>query len=65
MTKVGNYAVAGAPAARPGGVVRRSRSADRHAMVAYKDVERVVDVVARAGLARSVVRLVPVGVVKG
>jgi len=32
---------------------------------AYKDVERVVDVVARAGLARRVVRLVPIGVVKG
>ena len=32
---------------------------------AYKDVERVVGVVARAGLARRVVRLVPIGVVKG
>jgi tRNA-splicing ligase RtcB (3'-phosphate/5'-hydroxy nucleic acid ligase) len=32
---------------------------------AYKDVERVVDVVARAGLARRVVRLRPLGVVKG
>jgi tRNA-splicing ligase RtcB len=32
---------------------------------AYKDVERVVDVVERAGLARRVVRLVPIGVVKG
>ena len=32
---------------------------------AYKDVERVVDVVARAGLARRVARLVPIGVVKG
>ncbi len=32
---------------------------------AYKDVERVVDVVERAGLARRVVRLVPLGVVKG
>jgi len=32
---------------------------------AYKDVERVVDVVDRAGLARKVARLVPLGVVKG
>jgi tRNA-splicing ligase RtcB len=32
---------------------------------AYKDVERVVDVVAAAGLARRVVRLRPLGVVKG
>src|SRR5581483_9998873 len=32
---------------------------------AYKDVERVVDVVDRAGLARKVARLRPVGVVKG
>jgi tRNA-splicing ligase RtcB len=32
---------------------------------AYKDVERVVDVVERAGLARRVARLVPLGVVKG
>jgi tRNA-splicing ligase RtcB len=32
---------------------------------AYKDVDRVVDVVARAGLARSVARLTPLGVVKG
>jgi tRNA-splicing ligase RtcB len=32
---------------------------------AYKDVERVVEVVEQAGLARRVVRLVPIGVVKG
>mgnify|MGYP003871997657 CR=1 FL=1 len=32
---------------------------------AYKDVERVVNVVAAAGLARKVARLRPVGVVKG
>ena len=32
---------------------------------AYKDVERVVDVVEAAGLARRVVRLRPLGVVKG
>lgn len=35
------------------------------APTAYKDVERVVDVVHRAGLARRVARLRPVGVVKG
>ena len=32
---------------------------------AYKDVNRVVDVVHRAGLARKVVRLHPLGVIKG
>ena len=32
---------------------------------AYKDVDRVVSVVERAGLARRVARLVPIGVVKG
>ena len=32
---------------------------------AYKDVERVVEVVERAGLSRRVARLVPIGVVKG
>lgn len=32
---------------------------------AYKDVERVVEVVEHARLARRVVRLVPIGVVKG
>ena len=32
---------------------------------AYKDVERVVDVVERARLARRVARLRPLGVVKG
>lgn len=32
---------------------------------AYKDVDRVVEVVERAGLARRVVRLIPMGVVKG
>jgi tRNA-splicing ligase RtcB len=32
---------------------------------AYKDVDHVVDVVERAGLARKVARLVPLGVVKG
>ena len=35
------------------------------APLAYKDVERVVDVVHRAGLARKVARLVPIGVLKG
>jgi tRNA-splicing ligase RtcB len=35
------------------------------APAAYKDVERVVDVVHRAGLARRVARLRPVGVIKG
>jgi tRNA-splicing ligase RtcB len=35
------------------------------APLAYKDVERVVDVVHRAGIARKVARLRPIGVVKG
>ncbi len=35
------------------------------APVAYKDVERVVEVVHRAGLARKVARLRPIGVLKG
>jgi len=32
---------------------------------AYKDVERVVGVVERAGLAARVARMVPLGVIKG
>jgi tRNA-splicing ligase RtcB len=35
------------------------------APVAYKDVDSVVDVVDRAGIARKVARLRPIGVVKG
>jgi tRNA-splicing ligase RtcB len=35
------------------------------APAAYKDVERVVDVVTSAGLASKVARLVPIGVIKG
>jgi tRNA-splicing ligase RtcB (3'-phosphate/5'-hydroxy nucleic acid ligase) len=50
------------------GVVVRAPSARglaEEAPEAYKDVERVVDVVARAGLAARVARLRPIGVVKG
>jgi tRNA-splicing ligase RtcB len=50
------------------GVVVRcpsNRGLAEEAPFAYKDVERVVDVVARAGLARRVARLRPIGVVKG
>ena len=50
------------------GIVVRSPSNKglaEEAPFAYKDVERVVDVVAQAGLARRVARLVPLGVVKG
>jgi tRNA-splicing ligase RtcB len=32
---------------------------------AYKDVSEVVDVTERAGISRKVVKLVPVGVIKG
>jgi tRNA-splicing ligase RtcB len=41
------------------------RGLAEEAPFAYKDVERVVEVVERAGLARRVARLVPIGVVKG
>jgi tRNA-splicing ligase RtcB len=50
------------------GIVVRSPSPKglaEEAPFAYKDVERVVEVVERAGLARRVARLVPLGVVKG
>jgi tRNA-splicing ligase RtcB len=64
--------------AKPGHEVRRELEAQgivvacpssaemaEEAPFAYKDVERVVDVVHRAGLARKVARLRPMGVVKG
>jgi tRNA-splicing ligase RtcB len=35
------------------------------APTAYKDVNRVVDVVAGAGIAKKVARLTPVAVIKG
>jgi tRNA-splicing ligase RtcB (3'-phosphate/5'-hydroxy nucleic acid ligase) len=50
------------------GIVVRCPSAKglaEEAPFAYKDVDRVVRVVERAGLARRVARLVPLGVVKG
>jgi tRNA-splicing ligase RtcB (3'-phosphate/5'-hydroxy nucleic acid ligase) len=50
------------------GIIVRSPSNKglaEEAPFAYKDVDRVVDVVARAGLARPVARLIPLGVVKG
>jgi tRNA-splicing ligase RtcB len=48
-------------------VVRCASNAElaEEAPLAYKDVDRVVDVVERAGIARRVVRLRPLGVVKG
>ena len=64
-------AVAGAELRRQleaDGIVVRAAS-DRglaeEAPFAYKDVERVVEIVERAGLARRVAQLVPLGVVKG
>jgi tRNA-splicing ligase RtcB len=42
-----------------------NRGLAEEAPFAYKDVERVVDVVARAGLAHPVAQLRPIGVVKG
>jgi tRNA-splicing ligase RtcB (3'-phosphate/5'-hydroxy nucleic acid ligase) len=48
-------------------VVRCPSSAElaEEAPLAYKDVDRVVDVVAQVGIARKVARLRPLGVVKG
>jgi len=48
-------------------VVRSPSNAElaEEAPVAYKDVDRVVDVVHEAGIARKVARLRPLGVVKG
>jgi tRNA-splicing ligase RtcB len=42
-----------------------NRGLAEEAPFAYKDVERVVEVVERAGLAGRVVKLAPIGVVKG
>jgi len=52
---------------RQGIIVRCPSSSElaEEAPTAYKDVERVVDVVHQAGLARKVARLKPLGVVKG
>ena len=50
------------------GIVVRSPSNKglaEEAPLAYKDVERVVDVVERAGLSRRVAQLFPIGVIKG
>lgn len=42
-----------------------NRGLAEEAPFAYKDVERVVSVVQRAGLAKPIAKLVPIGVVKG
>ena len=50
------------------GIEVRSGSASglaEEAPLAYKDVDRVVEVVHEAGIARKVARLVPLAVVKG
>ena len=50
------------------GIVVRSPSNKglaEEAPLAYKDVERVVEIVERAGLSRRVAQLTPIGVVKG
>jgi tRNA-splicing ligase RtcB len=41
------------------------RGLAEEAPLAYKDVDRVVEVIERAGVARRVARLVPIGVLKG
>lgn len=53
--------------AERGVVIRCGSNAEltEEAPLAYKDVDRVVNVVHRAGVARKVVRLRPLGVVKG
>jgi tRNA-splicing ligase RtcB len=50
-----------------GVVVRCPSDAElaEEAPAAYKDVDRVVDVIERAGIARKVARLAPLGVLKG
>jgi len=52
---------------RRGILIRCASNAElaEEAPVAYKDVDRVVDVVTRAGIAKKVARLVPRGVLKG
>ena len=50
------------------GIVVRSPSTKglaEEAPIAYKDVDRVVDIVERAGLSRRVAQLTPIGVIKG
>jgi tRNA-splicing ligase RtcB len=50
------------------GIVVRSPSNKglaEEAPLAYKDVERIVEVVERAGLSRRVAQLIPIGVIKG
>ena len=42
-----------------------NRGLAEEAPIAYKDVDRVVGVVERAGLARPVARLRPIGIIKG
>ena len=50
------------------GIIARARSwkgLAEEQPAAYKDVDLVVDVVDRAGLAKKVARLCPIGVIKG
>ena len=61
----GARAPAGAGGARHRRPLPVGKGLAEEAPFAYKDVDRVVRVVERAGLARRVARLVPLGVVKG
>jgi tRNA-splicing ligase RtcB len=56
-----------APRERQGIVVRcaSNRGLAEEAPFAYKDVERVVAIIERAGLAKRVAQLRPLGVAKG
>jgi tRNA-splicing ligase RtcB len=50
------------------GILVRSETRDgilEEVPEAYKDVDEVIEVVCRAGLARKVARLRPIGVIKG
>src|ERR671931_501774 len=55
----------GQPVFIPGSMGTSSSGLAEEAPFAYKDVERVVEVVERAGLARRIAQLEPLGVVKG
>jgi tRNA-splicing ligase RtcB len=46
-------------------MARGERGIAEEQPAAYKDVNEVVDIVSRAGLARKVARMRPLGVIKG
>jgi tRNA-splicing ligase RtcB len=46
-------------------MARGKKTIAEEAPEAYKDIDRVVDVVERAGLCRKVAKMRPLGVIKG